>query len=517
MRNLFVAGLVCAALFAPRPAAAQMSVSGGITFSGTITISTTSPSTATTPPNCGINSNATTFVPTASTWENFVPPAVGSTYTDGTSIGWPSNGCAVTRVTNTKGTSACAANYYATKAVDDISHFYIIDFNCNSGAYSILAGPLNNLYSLGTVVLSESQLSSTWSHESEPTWDRSTAGQLWYTLNNQIYYLTVNNAAKTYTATLNHTFTEYAGYRISFMDETDISPDGWLVTVGQNVQGGTIDDFLWNPTTLTKSPVYTTTCTADVNSANNSCLHKQIAAPVEGIIVQFANNSSCPAPDVSCSPGTGTTGPENGNRLWQSPWTTPLPYIQNQTGHLDEALVSGSQVYPTEDPLDNTSAFGNCPSGFNPTTFINGNYLTSYPGPNCQFYNSVGNPGWHISTRSSPLNIYSTYSAQANTSAAECFNNAGCFAAPSSANWIPYLGEIDEVRVDANNNTAIVYRLALSHSRGNPGYFWSDPRASRSYDGKYIYFTSNSAWSATGCGSDGGGDCGDIYMIGPIR
>jgi hypothetical protein len=65
----------------------------------------------------------------------------------------------------------------------------------------------------------------------------------------------------------------------------------------------------------------------------------------------------------------------------------------------------------------------------------------------------------------------------------------------------------------ANNDAANIYRLALSHTRGNPGYFWSDPRAAEGYSGNYVVFDSNSAWGATGCGSDGGGDCSDVYII----
>jgi hypothetical protein len=288
------------------------------------------------------------------------------------------------------------------------------------------------------------------------------------------------------------------------MDETDMTPDGWLVTVGQNVQGSHIDVFLWNPTTATKSAVYTTTCTADINSSNNGCIHKLIATPNDGVVIQFE----------------GSTNPENGNQLWESPFSAlqpvelnsggTVPGGQGGTDHFDAGKTqSAVEVGNFEDFLNNPGKWGNCQSSFRPTT------VTLPPASNtpaCLFDNAPENYGWHVSWRGYPLSQFVTYSAQANTSSAEAFNN-GSYTAPSSSNWSTYLSEVVLILVGANNNAADIYRLALTHARGNPGYFWSDPRAAESYDGKYIGFSSNSAWSATGCGTDGGGDCSDFYVI----
>jgi hypothetical protein len=442
------------------------------------------------PPICGISRNINNLIPNAAAWTGFTSPPVGSTYTD------PGGYCPVTRVTNFVGSPSCGAHYYATKTPFDSSDSYLLLFDCNTGGWFMSAGPKNGLYSVGKIIFTEAQLGDLWSHASEPTWDRNTPGVFWATLNDSIEKCTVNNSAKKIKCVTNHTFSEYAGYRINFMDETDISPDGWLATVGQNVKGGAIDIFLWNPTTLAKSPVYTTSCKANVDSANNDCLHKLIAAPVEGIIVGFADNGS---------------SAEQGNRLWQAPWTTPLPYIQNQTGHLDTGEdPSGNQVYATEDPLDNPGPFGTCVHRYRPALLQFG---AKVPDGSCMFDDPGGNPGWHLSWRDWPASQFVAFSAQANRSTAECFNNAPCYAAPSSKNWSTYLGEIVLVAATANNDTAYIYRLALTHARGNPGYFWSDPRAAESYDGAYIAFDSNAAWSATGCGTDGGGSCNDVYII----
>ncbi|MGC1582366.1 MAG: choice-of-anchor D domain-containing protein [Candidatus Acidiferrales bacterium] len=453
---------------------------------------------ASAPPTCGLTNDVTNHVPDATSWANFVPPAVGSTYTD-------SGYCAVTRVTNFKGNSANAGcHYYATESPLDISDAYLMLYDCNSGGWFVDAGPTNSAYSIGTTVLSESTLSGLWSHASEPTWDRTTAGKFWATINNSIESCTVNNSAKTVSCSINHTFSEYAGYRINFMDETDMTPDGWLVTVGQNTQGGHMDVFLWNPATQTKSPVYTTQCSADVNSANNGCIHKLIATPNDGVVIQFE----------------GSSNPENGNELWESPFSALSPVELNSGGtgpggeggtdHLDTGKdANGTESAIYEDYLNNPGPWGACPDGWRPTS-------TSLPvagDPECLFDNTPNNPGWHVSWRGYPNTQFVVYSAQANQSAAEKFNNGSGYAAPSSSNWNVYTNEIVMILFGANNNAANIYRLALSHTRGNPGYFWSDPRAAEGYSGNYVVFDSNSAWGATGCGSDGGGDCSDVYII----
>jgi hypothetical protein len=408
-------------------------------------------------------------------------------------------------VTNFVGNSASAGcHYYATESPLDISDAYLMLYDCNSGGWFVDAGPTNSAYSIGTTILSESALSGKWSHDSEPTWDRTTPGMFWVTINNSIESCTVNNSAKSVSCSINHTFSEYAGYRISFMDETDMTPDGWLVTVGQNTQGGHIDVFLFNPATQTKSPVYTTQCSADINSANNGCIHKLIATPNDGVVIQFE----------------GSTNPENGNELWESPFAALSPIELNSGGtgaggqggtdHFDTGKNSaGLEVANFEDFLNNPGPWGACQDGWRPTTVA----MPISGDPECLFDNSTNNPGWHVSWRGYPNTQFVVYSAQANGSAAEEFNNASGYAAPSTSNWNVYDNEVIMILVGSNNNPADIYRLALSHTRGNPGYFWSDPRAAEGYSGNYVVFDSNSAWGSTGCGSDGGGDCSDVYII----
>ncbi len=430
-----------------------------------------------TPPICGLSGTLANIVPNASAWANFTPPAVGSTYTDA------AYGCPVKRLTNSIAYGQAQHHYYATQEPMSSGDTKIMVYD-ESGSWHVI--DLN-----GNVIVPGGNMPNT--NDDAKEWDRTNDNVYWDTLNNAVVKCTVSGSSVS--CVTNHTFSEYSGYQIHFMDETDMTPDGWLPLVGQNTQGGHIDVFLWNPTTQTKSPAYTTACTADVNSANNGCLHKLISTPNDGIIVQFADDGS---------------GAEQGNRLWESPWTTPLPYVQNQTGHLDAGRdLSGNEVYATEDPLDNPGPFGNCTDGWRPTLLIVG--ATTPDGGSCMFDDASGNPGWHVSYRDYPLGGWVGFSAQGDTNP-ERFNNDSSYVAPSSSTWNTYDNEIILVRVDANNDPSLIYRLTLAHTRNvNDNSFWSDPHAALSFDGTYIVFDSNAAWSATGCGSMT--DCADLYLI----
>jgi hypothetical protein len=444
-----------------------------VSLSGTAT-PPTSPDL--TPPICGLTNDTTNHVPAATPWTNFTAPGLGSTYTDSV------YGCPVKRLTNSIAFGQAQHHYYATTEPMSMGDTKILVYD-ESGSYHMI--DLD-----GNVIVTEANMPP--SNDGLPLWDRSSDNVFWEALKNTLQKCTVSGGATTCEA--NHVFTEYSGYIVQFMDSTDMTPDGWLPMVGQNTQGGQIDIFLWNPTTLTKSPVYTTSCTADVSTKNSACLHKLISTPNDGIIVGFATDGD---------------GAEQGNRLWESPWTKPLPYVQNLTGHLDSGRdLSGNEVYATEDPLDNPGPFGTCVNGFRPTLLIVG--ATTPDGPSCMFDASL-NPGWHVSYRDWPLSAWIVFSAQGDNTA-ERFNNDPSYAAPSAINWSTYDNEVVLVRVDVNNNPTYIYRLTLAHTRNvNSNSYWSDPHAVLSFDGKYVVFDSNAAWGATGCGSFT--DCADLYLI----
>ncbi len=454
-------------------------------FNGTLTISSTVPPNTVSlsgtgvvqvgpdlsAPLCGLSNDSTNHIPNAAAWKSFTPPAVGGTYVDSV------YGCTVKRLTDGNAAGVAQHHYYATTEPMSAGDTKVLIFDENGGWHLI---DLNG----NTVVPSGNMPSS---NDGLFMWDRTDDNVFWGVSGNALKKCTVSGA--TVSCVTNHTFTEYAGYLVNFMDETDMTVNGWLPMVGQNVQGGVIDVFLWNPSTSTKSPVYTTTCTADVRTKNNGCLHKLVSTPNDGIIIQFASNG---------------TAAEQGNRLWESPWVKPLLHVENLTDHLDSGKdLLGNEVAVLEDYADNPGPWISCINGWRPTVVTLPNVPTG-----CMF-DAVTNFGWHASYRDWPVRGWTLYSAEA-SSAAENFNNSGAYADPSSGNWTVYSNELVLVRIDAHNDASKIYRLGLTHSREHQG-FWAEPRAALSFDGKYVIFDSNAAWGSTGCGSIS--NCTDVYLI----
>jgi len=443
----------------------------------------------TTAPKCGLTKDKAKHVPNAITWRSFTPPAVGSTY--GTTGDDAIYGCVVKRLTNAAARGANFTHYYAT--VNPMS----------AGDTKIMTGRGNDLIIdlNGNTIVSAGNMPA---DQGLAVWDRTNDMVFWNVPgDNTVRKCTVssNFPGATVSCVVNHTFSEYAGGIVNMMDETDMTPSGWLVMVGQATVGGAMDIFLWNPTTLTKSPVLSTSssvignCTQNAGNMNSdSCIHKLIGTADDGVLIQ---------------------APAKGQILWHSPWpANPQVYDQPHTDSGGD--LSGHTVAITE----SGNVGGTCPDGssFSPAYTVlvdsgwtNANYL-------CLFANPNSNPGWHVSYRDWPTRAWTVYSAQANHAGPECFNNAACYADPSSSNWRYFENEILMVRIDSNNNPAKIYRLALSHARGGGadgnGYFWSDPRAAVSYDGKYVIFDSNANFAAKGCGTVS--SCTDIYLIGPL-
>jgi hypothetical protein len=434
-------------------------------------------------PICGLTNDATNHVPNATTWKNFTPPRKGDTY--GTTGDDTIYGCVVKRLTDSTAYGQAIHHYYATaQAMNaDDTRIIVLDENmCGStsnGHYHII--DLN-----GNDVVNCANMPSPFN---KPSWDRTSANVWWEVARNRLLRCTINRLNSVSCVT-NHTFSEYAGYQINSIDATDMTPDGWLPLVGQGVQGGTFDLFLWNPTTLTKSPIYRTSCTGDVANNQPGCLHKMISGPTEGLQLEFA--------------GAGRSH-DQGNIIWAGftspPWTET--HYETHSNHHDSGEdLNSNPVAASEDYTDNTAL-----CGFNPA-------IIKFPTTpeNCPL-SARNNPGWHVSYRDWPARAWVVYSAQAQNSsyASLHFNNDAGYADPTSSRWHLYDDEIVLVRVDANNDPTKIYRLALAHTRNFPGYFWDDPRAVVSWDGKYVIFDSNAAWSASGCGSIT--NCTDVYLI----
>jgi hypothetical protein len=282
------------------------------------------------------------------------------------------------------------------------------------------------------------------------------------------------------------------------MDSPDLSQDGdHLPLIGQNVAGGPEDVFVFQLSSKTKSPVYTTTCTGDVNGSNNGCLHKLMTTPKNGVIIQFAASG---------------TGPEQGQHLWEAPWARPLLFVNDGHSHLDTGLdMNGNEVTIQEGAGAGAQA-DPCPNG-------GGSPLNALPAMTLSCLVDKNYLGIHVSYRGNASQPWVIISGQGQGDGPEWFDNNPNFSAPyftsltDGHSWKTYQNEIIAVRIDAANNPAKVIRLGHSYSRGNEAYE-AQPQAAISRDGKYVIFNSNMAYAHTGCPSgDNPPHCSDVYLM----
>jgi hypothetical protein len=291
-----------------------------------------------------------------------------------------------------------------------------------------------------------------------------------------------------------HQFSEYAA--INFMDETDVSQDGaHVVIVGGDTSGSSPENiFVYNFVNNTKGAVYTTGCRGSVGAPNNGCLHKLIQTADNNIIIQFASDG---------------TGVEQGNRLWTG--ALLLPQLQSGTNHLDAGSdLSGNPVFIE---VGNSSTLlgetNPCPSGWGLDVR--------------QIYNPLSavclldkQPSWHVGYRGSAQQpwVGLSFFDAGRTPSPEWFDNASNHAAPTASNWSLYEDEIILARIDANNNSGKIYRLARAYSRSNED-FNAQPHAAVSHDGRYVAFQSNMAYAHTGCpiNFQTSTNCSDVYVI----
>jgi hypothetical protein len=471
-------------------------------YSGSLTITSTAPSSPNavalsgtgvvqssgstpdlTAPICGIVGNTSPIIPSSSTWGNFTPPAVGSTYTDAGGY------CPVTRLTNA-----------ATDTPGNVGevHYYSLVDPMSAGDTKLLIYNQNGSWHIvdtsGNVVV---PISSFPSGSGIPVWDVTNDNVFWYANGDTLQECTVNSSAKTASCSVNHTFSEYSGYMVNIPDKGDMSPGGWINMLGQNVSGGSFDMFMFNPSTGTKSPVYTQSgCTGNISSAEPGCLHSTTIFVGEYMTGDYEGGS-----------------PSAAGIWWAAPFNTSSFNTVDQGDHNDEGVWTDGTTFAGafEDYQPNPGPWGNCQHSYRPTVQMFTSTGAASGDPNCLFDNRQSEPGWHVSFRDSMQRSWVIYSMQ-NSSSAEYFTSDSSYSAPSSSNWDTYTNEIVAVRIDANNDASLIYRLALSHSRSQEsGAYWTNPRASVSRDGNYVIFDSNAAWGQNGCGSIN--TCTDVYLI----
>jgi len=411
-----------------------------------------------------------------------VPPAKGQSYVD------PTFGCTVTRITDAS-KDVWTGSFYLPIGM---GYATVSPFNADD-SYIMLGDGWGRRYVTdltGNMVVPITNMPG--GNDGWFLWDATKANIFYYTSGNTLMKGAISGS--TVTASTVHQFSEYAA--INMMDETDVSQDGaHVVIVGGDTSGSSAENvFVYNLVTNSKGPVYTTSCTGSVNGPNNGCLHKLIQTPDNNIIIQFAGDG---------------TGPEQGNRLWTG--GTPLPHLQDGTNHLDAGYdLSGNAVY-IEVGRDSTVAGESnpCPSGWG----LDVRQIYNTSSAVCLLDNQ---PSWHVGYRGNanqPWVGLSFFDAGRSPSP-EWFDNASNYTGPNASTWQLYEDEILVVRIDANNNSNYVYRLARAYSRSNED-FGAQPHAAISRSGKYIAFTSNTAYAHSGCPANfqTATNCTDVFVI----
>jgi HYDIN/CFA65/VesB family protein/ASPM-SPD-2-Hydin domain-containing protein len=434
-------------------------------------------------PACGMSGDSSNHVPTD--WGTFVPPAKGLSYVD------PTFGCSVTRITDSS-KDIWTGSFYLP-----ITHGYstVSPFNAND-SYLMLTDGFGRRYVTdlqGNTLVPISSIPSGF-NDGWFLWDATDPNSFYYTQGNSIIKGTISGSSVT-TATV-HQFGEYAA--INFMDETDVSQDGAHVVVigGDNTGSSAEDVFVYDFVANTKGPVYTTSCSGVVNNVNNGCLHKLIQTPDNNVIIQFAGDG---------------TGLEQGNRLWSG--LKPLAPLQDATNHLDTGYdLNGNAVYVSTvngSVLPLPGITSPCPSGWGMDVRQINNPLFAV----CLLDNQ---PNWHVGYRGNQNQpwVGLSFFDGGRSPSPEWFDNTSNYTGPTANTWKLYEDEVIVVRVDANNNSNLVYRLAHAYSRSNED-FEAQPHAAISRSGKYIAFTSNMAYAHSGCPANfqTSTGCTDVYVI----
>jgi len=327
-------------------------------------------------------------------------------------------------------------------------------------------------------------------------WDASNPSVFYYTSGNTMMKGTISGSTVSTAAV--HQFSEYAA--INFMDKTDLSQDGQHVAVvGGDTSGGSPENvFVYNFAAGTKGPVYTTGCAGSVSSPNNGCLHGVTMTPDNNVMIDFAGDGTCN---------------ECGNRLWDG--STPLPHTQDATNHLDTGYdLNGNAVFIEVGNSAVLSTDTNpCPSGWGLNVREIYNTTSAVCLVDIDQYGALA--PWHVGYRGNQNQPWVGLSFFDNRSPGpEWFDNTGNYAGPSAGNWMLFEDEVIVVRVDANNNSSNVYRLARAYTRSGED-FYAQPHAAISRTGKYLAFQSNMAYAHSGCPANfqSATGCTDVYVI----
>lgn len=480
-----------------------------------------------------------------------VPASAGGSYLDG--LGSLPGGiapCPVYRLT----ADGNSFQDYSTVSAASNTGVYILVHGGTNGDRIIGGCPGANC---GTVIVNTTTLNGSGSSGCQRSGD---AWRLWDPLHENVQYYTDNtslmrctiNGTNSVTSATVHTFSEYLNWVI-IPDETDILPDGCTMPlIGQNSSVGgvsTLDIFVYNLCTNTKSHLYTTTVngcanTPPTSSANgqpgpNNCIHKILEMADGTPIVQFEgaiNNGDPAILATGCNQsGTPSVGSCNlsidisGNLEWrQGNYTQCLAANPGHpsvgcSSHFDRSEnQAGTVSYIVE--VDEPPGYGNQPA--DPCYKQNGLDVKDYTTASNSTVGTVrcldalaniGHVSSHAVSATMPyvavavdpwqagfFTSNATNYRQPNTNCSPPFQVGSVYGVNSC--WFLYQDEAFLININSAGNTGTpgiasgaAYRMFWDYSDSMDtttppqGGFYSQPKESLSPDGKHIIFTSTMA------------------------
>jgi hypothetical protein len=289
---------------------------------------------------------------------------------------------------------------------------------------------------------------------------RPTPAVFYFTNSNQFFKGTISRS--TVATTVLHTFTGYTS--VLAPDQEDLSDDGckyWLV--GTPSGGGAPVGILYN---LCTDTVVSQSLVVGVKDSSTGW-HKIQIFPSGKMLMTWNSNGT-----------TNGTGGEIYNTDGTLYW-----HLYDETAHNDVGIdLAGREV--VIGTANGKLSINACGDAWKSLTVVD---INARAPVNCLMNNIVG---WHVSYRDSPKGWVLLSMFDISTCP-----DYSCFTLASNwqSVWPLYGEELLLVKIDGT----VVYRLADHRSR-SAEYYWAEPHAAISRDGRFVIWDSNFGISSTG-------------------
>ena len=376
-------------------------------------------------------------------------------------------GCPITRLTTFAEFRPGMGNHH--------NYSTITPFNADSSRVMLLTsdGWLTIVDIQGNVVVPVANMPAM--NSPDAPWDPTNPAVFYFTNSNQFFKGTISRS--TVATTVLHTFTGYTS--VLAPDQEDLSDDGckyWLV--GAPSGGGAPVGILYNPCTDT---VVSQSLVVGVKDSSTGW-HKIQIFPSGKMLMTWNSNGA-----------TNGTGGEIYNTDGTLYW-----HLYDITAHNEVGIdLAGREV--VIGTANGKLSINACGDAWKSLTVVD---INARAPVNCLMNNIVG---WHVSYRDSPKGwVLLSMFDMGTCPDYSCFDTTSPnrLASNWQSIWPLYGEELLLVKIDGT----AVYRLAHHRSR-SAEYYWAQPHAVISRDGRYVVWDSNFDIS-----SIGDANYADVYL-----